>query len=295
MKKIICYLPLFFIYTLSFPQNINYIENYYKPILKAELFLIECKPDSSLYYYQKAFSNVPYAFASDFKNAAYAEYLLNNKALARNYIDSASIRGMPLNKRLKKYFNNKTDWTYYNTIKYTELKKKNKIKRDSSMIKLVDSLYLIDQNIRIRTKKFDLVWQKKCVETDSLNYLYLRPYLTNGKIGEESLGWETYIKLSIITYHYMLDKDKELIKRLYIEGKLNRTDFFYCITRPTQWGEKTEFLYPEMLKKNYKNINLDEINDNRIEYAIPNVEQTIKLKKLQKKSNGLFFFTLKWY
>jgi len=294
MKRIILLSFLSLTCLKSFSQNVDYIEKYHKIVLKAELLLLENKCDSSLYYYQKAFSNVPYTFASDFKNAAYTAYLCENKELARQYIDSASVRGMPIKKRLKKYYTNKADWVYFSTIKYNQLINKGTGKTDSSMIHLIDSLYIEDQSVR-QSKTYDLSWQNRCTETDSLIAECLRLYLLTGKISEGSLGRDAYRKFSIILFHYLFINDQDLIKKLYKNGCIDKGDFFYCITRPAQWGKKTDFLVPEMLKNDKYQIITDEIDNKRKEYGIPSVEQTKNLMKLRKKSSDLFYFNLKWY
>lgn len=97
--KLNLFFILFFI-TNCFSQKSDYID-YHKDINKAEqLFFIENKTDSALFYYDRVFTNYDFIFVKDLVNAA--QIAIFSKKAYRKYIERGFSQGLKLS-HLKNY------------------------------------------------------------------------------------------------------------------------------------------------------------------------------------------------
>lgn len=286
MKTLLLFLNIFLTFGFtSFSQKVNYVESYHKVRYLGDLKVLQKDYDSALYYYQSAFSNVPYGFCFDYLSGSWVAYKAGKTEIARAYLDSAVLRGLYIQKIPKKYFESKKDWLYYKTNIYPDLYIQGQKRLDTNMIHIIDSLYKIDQGIR----KFNMNDKEEVAEfiklapiIDSINAVELKKHIALGNLGEEELGSEGYKKLKTMIFHKLLE-DTTIIYNLYSEGKIERRDYYYAMVRPAlQFGEDTKYLYFDK-KKNENNPTLDK---KRLADGLPTIDTEKKLKKIK---NSLYY------
>lgn len=134
--KAVKYIYLLFSF-FSFSQEVDYSE-YHKKINKAEeLFFMQNKVDSSLYYYDKAFKEYNFIFVKDLVNAA--QIAIFNKKPFEEYLE----KGFSFGLKFSHLYNYPLFNDYINSISKSSKKKlKIYLKQRAKYLKKIDFEYL---------------------------------------------------------------------------------------------------------------------------------------------------------
>ncbi len=282
-----CFFILSLLYAnIILSQDVNYIRVYHRPILEAEEYILQEKFDSALICYQKAFKQVPYVFCYDYVNAAYIAHKAGDNKTARVYLDSAVIKGAAINiNRTKIYFDDKKEWYNFKKHRYNKLQDVGKARWNDKMIAEVNSLYKQDQKYRtLSTRSTKNVSYKVKRMHDSIVAVKTKKLLKSGKLTENSVGFKSFGLISVIIYH-ALREDTAFMYECYKKGYFEKRDYYYAICRNSlQFNKESKYITltenPEFIKRADSLRNVDGIiSQNKLKY----------LKKIEKKSRGLFF------
>ena len=204
-------LLLFFTYQITFSQTKDYTQ-YHLQINKAEtLFFMENKVDSSLYYYDKVFSEYDFIFVKDLVNAAQIAYF--SKKSYQKYIEQGFEQGLKIS-HLKNYPIFKK--VYSSLLKDKKLLAVFNIKRAKYIsridFKYLDWIYKIaiadQKNKRLKTNKYNELLHKS---TDRL----IDSVIKKGFPGDKIIGINDStifqeINKPYLNLHMQIHKNKDL-------------------------------------------------------------------------------------
>ena len=260
----------------SFAQNINYIDSYHKVLLEGDLQMLEHDYDSALYFYQKAFSAVPYAFCFDYLSGSWVAHKAKRDDLALTFLDSAVVRGLYIEKIPRFCFKNKAAWNAYKEYRYPELYEKGMSRHNQVLLKYVDSLLMVDQSIRGENISDDeLIILSKVI--DSTNLIAIQGLIDNGQIGESSLGFNASGEIFVLLLHGAF-LDQELMYNLYSNGFISKRTYFYSVMRNVNdFGIPVKY----STKNSYKSSS--EIDSFRLKDGLPTMKVEKKLKRIKNR------------
>ncbi len=265
-------------------QDVDYISNYHKIIYKSEQAIIKEDYNTALVYYDSAFNNVPYSFYNDYKNAAYIAYMANNNNKARQYLDSAVIRGVSFKKQFKRYFDDKSKWKRWKNTNYDSLVLVGTSRYDFKKIKIADSLGYIDQLYRTGGLKRNT---DSVLLYDDRNAKFIEQYLINNSLGEQELGAKKSGNIGLILLH-ISNEYSPMIYYMYINGLIEKRIYYYAIVRKSlQFSQDSKYMSRRGLvvsKREQDSFDLKRKND-----GIITIVELKKLKSFANKSHSLFY------
>ncbi len=266
-----------------FSQSVDYVKYYHKPILQAENYIIKEQFDSALFYYKKAFSNVPYGFLGDYSSAVYIAHKANKNQIALQFLDSAVIKGLiPTDKKYKIYFKNDNEWQDYLNNKYPKLKVQGLQTINKQTVIIIDSLYKIDQKYRSFNKDVQIAWDL-LDNQDSLNAMCLKKLFINGHLTIAKIGNDAYFKATMILLHKLL-YDDEFMYYCYKNGFIDKYIYYYAVSRKSlQFKQESKYI---TFSKD-KNI-IKAKNKARKQDGIVSSDKFKYLKRFARKSKGLY-------
>ncbi|HMT77008.1 MAG TPA: hypothetical protein PKA44_04800 [Saprospiraceae bacterium] len=197
MKVIITFLIYGCVVNVLNSQENKALDIYYKNLYKAEDFIVESKYDSSLVYYNKAFSMYPENFVADLNNALVCAIELDSFDLINFYINELLLQGVSKSYFTKKYYFNKKVFNsphWFQILDEPIYTRINKIK-----VNLIDSLVELDQYPR-RNNLPDSIFLK----VDKVNEQILEKYIFNNCVFPSSYEIGVRMVNDTIIYGYPL-------------------------------------------------------------------------------------------
>jgi len=271
---------LLFCFNFGFAQNTNYIESYHKVLLQGDLRMLEHEYDSALYFYQKAFSAVPYAFCFDYLSGSWVAHKAKRDDLALVFLDSAVVRGLYIEKIPRFCFKSKVAWNAYKTTRYPQLYAAGMARHNASVLRSVDSLFTIDTTLRwnsIRNNISDEEFIEQSKIPDSTNAVYVMQLMSAGLAGESQLGYIHSGKIQTILIHGIFE-NQNFMYEIYSKGMLSKRVYYYCILRNTR-----DCYIDTKYSSADKTTSQSDKDINRVNDGIPTFDMEKKLKRIKNR------------